>query len=222
MPTYTSRVTLGPVASAKTPATKATKRRTQAERTALSNQRLVSAAVRVIAEKGYRAASLQAIGEVAGYSRGLVSHRFGSKEGMLETLLDGIPDPWLSTVGELTGLDALRAAIKAHHAWLTLHPRSLRALFMVMHEAQGELEKLRGIFAEKDRLYRARFVEALKAGQRDKSIRKDLDVEASATLCLALLRGICNQWLTDPKAFEATRVYGELERMLTRAFESGD
>ncbi|MDB4986477.1 MAG: TetR family transcriptional regulator [Myxococcaceae bacterium] len=192
-------------------------RRTQAERTAVSNSRLLAAAVRVIAGRGYRAASLQAIGEAAGYSRGLVSHRFGSKEGMLKELLKNIPDIWAEKVRDLVGLDALRTATHAHRDAVLKTPDSMRALYMVMYEAQGELEELRGGFAEWDRMHRARFEKALRAGQRNETIRKDIDVPASAVLYLALLRGITSLWLMDKDGLDLERVYAELDQLLERA-----
>ena len=45
------------------------RRRTQAERTALSEDRLLAAALQLISERGYERTTLQAIGERAGYSR---------------------------------------------------------------------------------------------------------------------------------------------------------
>src|ERR1700748_893308 len=62
-------------------------RRTQAERAAESDRRLLRAALKLIAERGYRNTSLAAIGEEAGYSRGLVNDRFGSKAGLLWALV---------------------------------------------------------------------------------------------------------------------------------------
>ncbi|MDB4975026.1 MAG: TetR family transcriptional regulator [Myxococcaceae bacterium] len=183
----------------------------------MSNARLLAAAVKVIAQRGYRAASLQAIGEVAGYSRGLVSHRFGSKEGLLKVLLKAMPDTWAEKVKDLVGLDALRAATVAHRDALLKTPDSMRALYMVMYEAQGELGELRAGFAEWDRMHRARFEKVLRAGQRKECVRKDIDVPATAVLYLALLRGITSLWLMDKDGLDLERTYGELERMLTRA-----
>src|ERR1043165_2062786 len=69
-------------------------RRSQAQRTALSEDRLLGAALLLISERGYDRTTLQAIGDAAGYSRGLVSHRFGSKEGLLWALLERMFGHW--------------------------------------------------------------------------------------------------------------------------------
>src|SRR6218665_1778714 len=65
-------------------------RRTQAERVAESDRRLIEAAIRLIARVGYTHTTLESIGVEAGYSRGLVQHRFGSKERLLEDLIKHI------------------------------------------------------------------------------------------------------------------------------------
>lgn len=65
-------------------------RRTQAERREASEQRLLVAAAELIAEEGFAAASLQRIGERAGYSRGLASQHFGSKDGLVSALIAAV------------------------------------------------------------------------------------------------------------------------------------
>ena len=50
-------------------------RRTQAERTALSDARMLDAAVSLICERGTAGMTLKEVGERAGYSRGLASYR---------------------------------------------------------------------------------------------------------------------------------------------------
>jgi AcrR family transcriptional regulator len=55
-----------------------TERMTQAERTALSDQRMFDAAIKLISQHGTQGTTLKAIGELAGYSRGLANSRFGS------------------------------------------------------------------------------------------------------------------------------------------------
>ena len=53
------------------------------EQSQQSRERLIDAATRLFAERGYRDASVQAIGEEAGISRGSIFWHFGSKEGLL-------------------------------------------------------------------------------------------------------------------------------------------
>lgn len=64
------------------------RRRTQAERRAETQTRLLAAAREVFADRGYHAASLELISEHAGCTKGALYHNFGSKEGLLLALLD--------------------------------------------------------------------------------------------------------------------------------------
>ena len=47
---------------------------------------LLSAAAEIVVESGVPAVTLAAVAERAGYSRGMVTHHFGSKRGLLDAL----------------------------------------------------------------------------------------------------------------------------------------
>ena len=59
-------------------------RRSHAERTDLSDRRMLEAAVQLICDRGPDRTTLKDVGEKAGYSRGLAGYRFGSKPGLFE------------------------------------------------------------------------------------------------------------------------------------------
>src|SRR5271168_56161 len=63
-------------------------RRKQQDRTSESAQRLLDAAIALIAEKGYENTTAAEIGERAGYSRSMVRVPYGSKTQLLESLLE--------------------------------------------------------------------------------------------------------------------------------------
>ena len=72
---------------------------------------MTDAAVGLLVERGIAGTTLASIGERAGYSRGLVTHRFGSKAGLLAHVHDSVAAEWLRHVGgfvdEATGIAAL-------------------------------------------------------------------------------------------------------------------
>src|SRR3989338_11006175 len=87
-------------------------RRTQAERRDESARNLLRAATEVIAGQGVTAATFEAIGARAGYSRGLATQKFGSKQGLIEALIAWLharQDEGLSALGvdAMPGLDAV-------------------------------------------------------------------------------------------------------------------
>jgi AcrR family transcriptional regulator len=61
---------------------------TQQERSSTSAVLLVAAAIELIAEQGFDKTTAAQIGERAGYSREMVRHRYGSKEQLLEWMLE--------------------------------------------------------------------------------------------------------------------------------------
>jgi AcrR family transcriptional regulator len=64
-------------------------RRTQAERTAATRERILAAVVASIAELGYQRTTASEIARRAGVTWGAVQHHFGGKEGILEAVLEG-------------------------------------------------------------------------------------------------------------------------------------
>ena len=64
------------------------KRKTQAEKRDETREQILAAASRVIADRGFHAASLDAIADEAGFSRGAVYYNFADKEELFLELLD--------------------------------------------------------------------------------------------------------------------------------------
>src|SRR3954452_11802274 len=62
-------------------------RRTQQERREEAERKVLAAATALIAQHGSRALTLAEVGEAAGYSRGIVSHHFGSRENLLRAVM---------------------------------------------------------------------------------------------------------------------------------------
>ena len=77
-------------------------RLTQAERTEISDNRMLDAAVRLIVDRGPAVTSLKEVGLLAGYSRGLAGQRFGSKDKLFAFVLRQIGDSWLGQLKKAT------------------------------------------------------------------------------------------------------------------------
>ena len=88
---------------------------TQAERTAISDRAMLDAAIDLILEHGTDKTTLAAIGDRAGYSRGLATYRFGSKAGLFDEVCKSISRGWLDYlkkgVGDKIGIDAAPEAL---------------------------------------------------------------------------------------------------------------
>jgi AcrR family transcriptional regulator len=181
---------------------------------------LLDAALRQIATSGYRASSLQAIAQEAGYSPGLVSHRFGSKQGLVRALVAHVRALWdelrISALQAEPGAGSVRAMVRAHRQSVREHPDAVRALYRMMFESHGELAELRGDFAASDRRVRAEAEALFRADQASGRLRRDVDPEVMSTIGLALLRGVVIHWMLDPQSIDLDRVYAEIERGLAR------
>ena len=116
-------------------------RRSHAERVAESDRRLLQAGMELIAENGYTQTTVGAIGERAGYSRGQVSQRFGSKDGLLRALVAKLAadsrDRMRLRMASATGLDAINLAIDAYLEGMNQPTLEARAYFVLMLESIG-------------------------------------------------------------------------------------
>ncbi|KHK88427.1 TetR/AcrR family transcriptional regulator, partial [Novosphingobium malaysiense] len=116
-------------------------RMTQAERTALSDARMLEAATELIVEHGTHNTTLREVGERAGYSRGLASNRFGSKEGLFSQLVRDFNRRWAAelqrTVGDSTGLPAFQAALDAVEHFLLNRSNEMKALYILWFESMS-------------------------------------------------------------------------------------
>src|ERR1700749_3420167 len=89
-------------------------RRTQAERRAEAERALLDAARELIAERGGRAVTLAAVGERSGYSRGLVTHHFGSRQGLLDALTLDLQDRLPFPQTDARGIERLLVIVDAY------------------------------------------------------------------------------------------------------------
>ena len=178
-------------------------------RTARSTNALLEAAADLIVEGGFDALTFTAIGERAGYSRGMVTARFGSKGGLIDALIERIVTTWshrnvLPRTKGRTGLDGVLIMIDAIRAQAARNPRGLIVLYSLMFEAISD-EELRDRFASLNEAMRRDFAGFVRAGQRDGTVRKDRSAPREAVLLLAGLRGIGYQWLLDLDGFDPVK-----------------
>jgi AcrR family transcriptional regulator len=198
-------------------------RNRQQERSELSTRRLLEAAGELIAERGYVGMTLAAVGERAGYSRGLVTMRFGSKAKLLEAVVDRITTGWshrnlLPATEGKSGLEGFLGLILAIRRQFEKDAHNIRLLYALMFEALGPNKDLRKHFVEFHRRQRADMAKLLRRGIKDGSIKPGTVVDDEATAIVTGLRGIAYQWLLDPEGFDPipalTHLYESTEERL--------
>jgi AcrR family transcriptional regulator len=181
---------------------------------------MLRAALKLIGQRGYRGTSLAAIGEEAGYSRGLVNERFGSKDGLLWVLVKNMLRAYRREVraseGAKVGIEKLCSILDAHRRSVERN-EPIRALYALMFEALGPIPQLQQEFQRLHDGFRGSIEKTVREGIAAGAIRADVDPAAQAVLLLAALRGIGFQWLLESGAFSLDAAYSELKQNLRRS-----
>lgn len=191
-------------------------RRTQAERRAATRQRVLDAATALVAAHGSRALTVAAVGEAAGYSRGIVNHHFGSRARLLEELLAytqqfDVPTEASDGLGRLTGFV---------EAYLTgMHQRSPRseAFLKLWTESTGSEPSLAPLFAERDAWFRQHLERHIREGLTDKSIRRETDPTIAAVAIIGLLRGTAMMAFSTARDIAVDELASEVARGIGRS-----
>jgi AcrR family transcriptional regulator len=179
------------------------KRRKQAERTALSDRLLTEAAIELLVKNGIQGTTLQGVGERAGYSRGLATHRFGSKAGLFAKVLEVASADWLvrmqKAVGPLTGAEAFCAATDAADQFIRERPSEVRAMYLLWFLSIDPGADYRSNLANVHRAQRRDAAEWVRAGQRAGTVDAAVDAMRVAEQYCASMAGIIYQWLVNSR-----------------------
>ncbi|PRZ44145.1 TetR family transcriptional regulator [Antricoccus suffuscus] len=190
-------------------------------RSELSTTRLINSAAELIAENGYERTTLAAIGKHAGYSHGIVTRRFGSKEGLLIALIEKMAMGWTEThlkpaIGSTTGREALHIRVNAFRSSWRKSERRMRALYTLMFEALGPIPHLKERMVELHRYSRESVIELIQLGVADGSVDPTVDSERVARLFLGALRGAAYQAMLDPEAVDIYDALDDLDLLVDR------
>jgi AcrR family transcriptional regulator len=188
------------------------RRRTQAQRRELSDQRMLDAAFKLIERKGGSRTTLVEIGDLSGYSHGLVTHRFGSKGALVRAVTDRLQHEFAKLVEPaLAGRHGLKALTVTAETYLRTAVASDRnAMYVLIGEALGPMREIRGEMAEADHKFRVSVRKLIEGGMQNGEIRSDVDPAAYSALLVGTLRGLVVQHLMKPRAFDIDQVCREL------------
>jgi TetR/AcrR family transcriptional regulator, fatty acid metabolism regulator protein len=158
-------------------------------------QRLLGAAVRVFAAKGYHACRVGDIAEEAGVAYGLLYHYFPSKEAVLETIfrdtwtqmLDRIRE--VETSGEPAGEQIRRVAALVLRTWKR-DPDLVRVLVREVTRSpqlQNEIDEIGLAFDALERI--------IAAGQDQGELRRDIDPRLGALIFYGAMEEMLTSWV---------------------------
>ena len=192
---------------------------TQAERTARAEAGMIEAAIDLLNTVGIQGTTLVAIGEMAGYSRGLVTHHFGSKAGLFRAVLKRITANWTAdlqaALGDRTGIAAINAAIEAHLAHVLRHPEYIRAQNILWGAALDPSSEFKPNVAEFMRIQRESVATWVRGGQELGEILPEINPKRVAEQYYGGLIGINSQWLVSPD-FDLAAAYTDFKHNMVR------
>lgn len=193
------------------------RRRTQAERRAATESALSVAAAEVIVEFGVGALTLARVGDRAGYSRGIVTHYFGSKQALLEAVARNAQSGLAAAVeGQAPGVDRLVRFIDEYLASMADDGRGWSAFLLLWVQAATSAD-LADIMRDRDDYVREHLCEDVAAGIEEGKITAEVDPAAVAVAVIGQLRGIGLQLLLDPAAVDLHQLQRSVPALWRRA-----
>ena len=183
-------------------------RLTQAERTEISDQKMFDATVQLVVERGPAATSLKDVGVLAGYSRGLASHRFGSKENLFSFTLKRLGEMWLRQLTTATngyvGTAAVEKALAQHYQFCVEAPDYVRTFYKLWFESVNASETLSSAIKA---IHQRRHDDVIKWIVDDASLSQDVkdNADSIAGQFGASVVGIVYYWLANPDELERVK-----------------
>lgn len=179
---------------------------------------MLAAAISLLVEKGTEGTTLKDVGELAGYSRGLASYRFGNKAGLFGFIIRSVGEDWLSELGRAVknkvGVDAILAATDAHYHFVSESADRIRAFYLLWFDSIGPDQELREVVSNVHERRSADVANWIRAGIEAGKISENVPVEAIAEQFCATIIGIVYQWLATPD--DTTTIYNLHEGLKTQ------
>ncbi len=183
----------------------------------IRKRQITSAAYDVIAEKGYYNFTMMDIAKRAGVSSGLIHHYFRDKENMLVTLLREMQQNIRSSLEKaIAPVDDphKKLEIFMDQAFdLTIKEREyVYIIFDFMTQIKFN-ERMQRILTKLYHSYRETFAEIIREGKA-KGVFKQVDEQYMATVFIAILLGVEQQYLTDNTSFVYRDYTGKIKKQI--------
>ncbi|MGW1022135.1 TetR/AcrR family transcriptional regulator [Streptomyces sp. NPDC002577] len=177
-------------------------------RSAERRAEILRAALEVIAERGYRGASLAAVAERVGLTQQGLLHYFPTKEALLVAVLQE-RDQWDSVPDSQWRLDLLGSLVEYN----AMRPGIVQTFSALLGESVSEGHPAREFFTQRYAEVRGSMAQVLRAEYGDR-LPGGLTPEQAAPLMVAVMDGLQFQWLLDPDAVDMPEVFRDFLRLL--------
>ena len=187
---------------------------TKRKNTEFRQQQIIEAAAKLIFKYGSEHLTVKRIAAQVGISEAAIYRHFTSKKSILSFLLSHIEEVLLRDISaeragtEPVTLETIEKIIGNHFSAIDLRKGiSFQVIAEIISLGDRKLNKQASQAISK---YIFRLKELLSDGVRDGAVRKDIDLEASATLLFALIQGLVNIWALSEGSFKLTERYASL------------
>src|SRR5690349_9196969 len=157
---------------------------------------IVGAALEVIAERGYRGASLAAVAEKVGLTQQGLLHHFPTKEALLVAVLEE-RDQWDAVPATQWRVDLLASLVEYN----AMRPGIVQTFSALLGESVTDDHPAREFFTRRYERVRADMA-ATPRGEFGDRLPAGLTPEEAAPLLVAVMDGLQYQWLHAPEAVD--------------------
>jgi TetR/AcrR family fatty acid metabolism transcriptional regulator len=187
-------------------------------RTDDKRQRILQAAVKVFAKKGYFGAKVSEIAGKAGIADGTIYLYFDNKEDILVSLFDEVMTTHLekarADMAGVTGVEARLLAVAKHHLQLLGSNRDLAVVFQVeLRQSTKFMERFTASWLQD---YFAVVGEIIEAGQREGMLRRDLPKKLVSRALFGMLDEMVTSWILAGKDYDLARLAGPVVDLFLR------
>jgi len=194
---------------------------TQEARRASSERRLVAAACEVLARKGWIGMTLAEVGSKAGVSRGLVSHHFGNKAGLLRALTHHIDESFSNAMLAAPpcepGLPSILGYVSVYLGRTDQRWTNTRTLLLLMAEALVDGSENAPVLAG----YMGRMFdyleENIRIGIERGEVSPDVLPALGAEMVIGTLRGMMLQRLVRGNLGDMVEMRSQVMAMIARS-----
>ncbi|MBM4270990.1 MAG: TetR/AcrR family transcriptional regulator [Deltaproteobacteria bacterium] len=190
------------------------------KRTEVRQQQIVEAARKLIIKFGSEHLTVRKIAKEVGISEAAIYRHFKSKKEILFFLADHIEHSLFEGIDRAakingTSLETIDNILKNH---LSLIEQKKGTFFQVVAEiiSFGD-KKLNRKVTESINSYIGHLKSLLSDGIEAGLVKKDIDLEATATLLFGMIQGLVNIWALGNYAFDLTEKYESLWKVFREA-----
>ena len=181
--------------------------------TSATAMRILDAAKKILSERGYSKLTLQAVEEESGEYRALVAYYFGSKQGLVDAIIDSLMDAEDEALREhLEGIEEPEERVRTlidEQRQISADWRGFRAFYELLPHIMRD-DRLREDLAAD--YAKSRELDRQTLGRPAAVAAEDLD--KLAALSVAIVEGLAVQYAADPEHFDHEGTYRLWEDMV--------